>query len=41
MAAALPAGQLEVFERSGHYPFVEEAQRFTAVVKAFLHAQAH
>jgi pimeloyl-ACP methyl ester carboxylesterase len=38
IAAALPAGQLEVFERSGHYPFVEESERFTAVVEAFLHA---
>jgi pimeloyl-ACP methyl ester carboxylesterase len=36
IAAALPAGRLEVFERSGHYPFVEEPERFTAVVAAFL-----
>jgi pimeloyl-ACP methyl ester carboxylesterase len=35
IAAALPAGRLEVFERSGHYPFVEEPERFTAVVAAF------
>ena len=40
IAAALPAGHLEVFERSSHYPFVEEAERFAAVVAAFLHAQA-
>jgi pimeloyl-ACP methyl ester carboxylesterase len=36
IAAALPAGRLEVFERSGHYPFVEEPDRFTVVVGAFL-----
>jgi proline iminopeptidase len=36
IAAALPAGRLEVFERSGHYPFVEEPEHFTAVVAAFL-----
>jgi proline iminopeptidase len=35
IAAALPAGRLEVFERSGHYPFLEEPERFTAVVAAF------
>jgi pimeloyl-ACP methyl ester carboxylesterase len=31
-----PYGRLEVFERSGHYPFVEEPEPFTAVVAAFL-----
>jgi pimeloyl-ACP methyl ester carboxylesterase len=36
IAAALPAGRLEVFERSGHYPFVEEPDRFAAVVAGFL-----
>jgi proline iminopeptidase len=35
IAAALPAGRLKVFERSGHYPFVEEPDRFAAVVAAF------
>jgi pimeloyl-ACP methyl ester carboxylesterase len=40
IAAALPAGRLEVFERSGHYPFVEEPERFTAVVQAFLSSAA-
>ena len=34
--AALTAGRLEVFERSGHYPFVEEPDRFAAVVAAFV-----
>ena len=36
IAAALPAGRLEVFERSGHYPFLEEPERFATVVAAFL-----
>ena len=36
IAAALPAGRLELFERSGHYPFIEEPDRFTALVQAFL-----
>jgi pimeloyl-ACP methyl ester carboxylesterase len=36
IAAALPAGRLEVFERSGHYPFVEKPEHFTDVVAAFL-----
>jgi proline iminopeptidase len=36
IATALPHGRLAVFERSGHYPFVEEPDRFTAVVAAFL-----
>jgi pimeloyl-ACP methyl ester carboxylesterase len=40
IAATLPAGRLEVFERSGHYPFVEEPDRFTAVVAAFLSSGA-
>jgi pimeloyl-ACP methyl ester carboxylesterase len=36
IVAALPYGRLEVFDRSGHYPFVEEPERFAAVVGAFL-----
>ena len=36
ITAALPAGRLDVFEHSGHYPFIEEPDRFTAVVAAFL-----
>jgi pimeloyl-ACP methyl ester carboxylesterase len=36
IAAALPAGRLEIFERSGHYPFLEEPDRFAAVMQAFL-----
>jgi proline iminopeptidase len=40
IAAALPAGRLEVLERSGHYPFVEEPDRFAAVVAGFLSSVA-
>jgi proline iminopeptidase len=40
IAAALPAGRLEVFERSGHYPFREEPDRFTAAVAGFLSSVA-
>ena len=36
IAAALQHGRLEVFEHSGHYPFLEEPDRFAAVVAAFL-----
>jgi pimeloyl-ACP methyl ester carboxylesterase len=32
--AALPASHLERFEHSGHYPFIEEPDRFAAVVAA-------
>lgn len=40
LAAALPNAQLEVFENSGHYPFLEEPERFMALVEAFLVATA-
>jgi pimeloyl-ACP methyl ester carboxylesterase len=36
IAAALPAGHLEVFEPSGHYPFNEEPDRFAAAGAAFV-----
>src|SRR5512132_3501284 len=36
IAAALAAGRLELFARSGHYPHLEEPERFTAVVADFL-----
>jgi proline iminopeptidase len=36
IAATLQNGRLEVFERSGHYPFLEEPDRFAAVVAGFL-----
>ena len=34
----LPTATLEIFERSGHQPFVEEPERFTAVLTAWLGA---
>jgi proline iminopeptidase len=38
LAAGIPGAQLVVFERSGHYPFVEEPESFWAAVGAFLDA---
>ena len=38
LALAIPDARLEVFERSGHYPFVEEPRRFTRLVGEFLAA---
>jgi pimeloyl-ACP methyl ester carboxylesterase len=40
IAAALSAGRLEVFERSGHYPYVEEPDDFAAVASGFLSSVA-
>jgi len=40
IAAALSAGRLEVFERSGHYPYVEEPDHFAAVASGFLSSVA-
>jgi proline iminopeptidase len=37
LASALPNARLVVFESSGHYPFLEEGERFANVVEAFLH----
>ena len=36
LAAGIPNARLVVFERSGHYPFVEEAGAFWTAVRAFL-----
>jgi proline iminopeptidase len=36
IAAAIPGGELVVFDRSGHYPFVEEPSRFAGVASPFL-----
>lgn len=38
IAARVRGARLEVFERSGHYPFIEERERFVQVVGAFLDA---
>jgi pimeloyl-ACP methyl ester carboxylesterase len=32
----IPDSQLVVFQRSGHAPFLEEPERFTEVLTAFL-----
>jgi pimeloyl-ACP methyl ester carboxylesterase len=36
LAAGIPHSQLVVFERSGHYPFLEEPEAYWAAVRAFL-----
>lgn len=36
VAAAIPDAQHVVFERSGHWPFVEEPERFVQVVRGWL-----
>jgi proline iminopeptidase len=36
LALAIRGARLEVFERSGHYPFVEEPRRFARLVGEFL-----
>ncbi len=40
LALAIRDARLEVFERSGHYPFVEEPRRFARLVGEFLEAGA-
>lgn len=37
---AIRNSKLELFEQSGHYPWIEEPQHFTQVVKAFLNPTA-
>ena len=36
MAAAIPGARLEIFERSGHYPYVEEPTRFESALASFI-----
>jgi proline iminopeptidase len=36
MLARIPNAQMEVFEESGHYGFVEEPEKFYRVVKEFV-----
>ena len=38
LAAAMPSARLHVFERSGHYPFLEQPAEFWSAVGAFLDA---
>lgn len=35
VAAGIPGARIVIFERSGHYPFVEEAEVFSEVVREF------
>jgi proline iminopeptidase len=37
IASLIPNSRLVVFEKSGHSPQIEEAERFQAVVREFLH----
>ncbi len=34
--AAMPGSQLEIFERSGHFPFHDDPDRFVEVVERFI-----
>jgi pimeloyl-ACP methyl ester carboxylesterase len=34
--AAMPGSRLEVFEGSGHFPFVDEPERFSAILADFI-----
>lgn len=36
LARGLPHARLAVFEQSGHYPFIEETERFLATARAWL-----
>jgi pimeloyl-ACP methyl ester carboxylesterase len=36
LAAGIPTARLILFERSGHYPFLEELDAFWAAVRIFL-----
>lgn len=38
LAAGLPNAEVVVFEESGHYPFIEEPERFVRVVAGWLDA---
>ena len=37
IASLIPDSRLVVFEKSGHSPQIEEADRFQAVIRDFLH----
>jgi pimeloyl-ACP methyl ester carboxylesterase len=36
LAVGIPCARLTIFEHSGHYPFVEESERFKAVLQEFV-----
>jgi pimeloyl-ACP methyl ester carboxylesterase len=35
-AQSIPGARLEIFENSGHYPFIEEREKFKAVISEFI-----
>lgn len=39
LAQGIPDGRLVIFEKSGHFPFIEEASLFSDTVEAFLHRE--
>lgn len=39
VAGGIPGASLEIFEDSGHFPFIEEPERFRRVVLAWMEAQ--
>jgi len=41
LAARIPNARLVVFERSGHYPFIEEPDTFWSTVERFLRGRRH
>lgn len=41
IAAAIPSSVLEVFEQSGHFPMVEEPEKFISVLQSFLAEGRH
>jgi proline iminopeptidase len=36
LASRIPGARLEIFDESGHYPYLEEPARFRAVIRAFI-----
>jgi proline iminopeptidase len=40
IVSLIPSSRLEVFDRSGHMPMVEEADKFIAVLRGFLREAA-
>lgn len=40
LAAAMPSAELVMFERSGHFPFIEEPERFLEVLRSWVRENA-
>jgi proline iminopeptidase len=36
LADSIPGARLDTFARSGHYPFIEEREKFKAVISEFI-----